>query len=833
MLTGNHNQIHQRMQQAQQMQQNPQQQPGVLTGARTNPMQQQQQYQQGGMQQQGFPQQGMQQQNPLGQLMYHAQRFGGGMNGGQNGMNSLYNFSTSQNPMAAMMGMDEVQAEAQMKAQAIMQGSQMGSILMNICFKRQQQNQMFRAMRGAMEFFKVPRKNMPQEQILSEFINEVDQNQTLYGWIVSNISIMFSSEMSYRIAQGDSTVTQNRELWDDATFRSTVDVLNLQFMDYLSRHPEGPSILYRASPVLKEALSMRENASYQVAIERFTWLEQQCPWKNGKITEIQSRGQFENPLTQFQSFSEIADYGLGGGYTNPNQNMMTASEQHEMRLTQEYISRAAAAHDAGRVNHNGNGQQNPSEGNGSWIQAVSYSNFDKPVQDIHNLTVNNRHEYCLADWAKQIPGTDYWVMDSETSNAIRLIMLDKDGLRISKRDIESYGVVPVFKIDWQNCIMDYRLVPHKFEDADFMSRIISDPSILLPLMYEQDGIQKTTYDPKVLETKDLIKNSKVLPVEEVKELGREVDIILSSKVIATEQANDVINNKVETYVETYDPKGKTDAFIIPMNALRQWHVESHVNMDEVYSSFGMMVKDPARNKGVTDTARVLRSISAAANNHPAEEFVGFVEPYLTALVNRYLVEVRGYAETPEEAKAEKIRGVKIDSVFTDLGDLLEWLRDNDIATLNAFLDYNTNDFMRDGIEILAPRDEAMARAKIEADKEEDEVIAAAIMAEREQSLLMKRETLFININNEAGPQTTHSVVVKESANPRIFAIIRKAVNSTSKHFNDTPQVLLKFGNDKNKNIWVATPSGQDSEHVIVLRTVSMGQAYAHVEMVHS
>lgn len=822
MLTGNHTLMQQQMQQQQQQRQQGGT-PGVLTGNR-------QQQAMPGMQpnaQQGQAQQA----NPLLQMVQFAQRWSGSTNGSQNGSSNLYNFGNTNTNVAALLGMDEGIAEEQMKAQALQQGSQYGQIAINICMRRQANNPIYKAFLGAMERFKIPRKNLPQEQILVDFVNEINANTMLFNYIVCNAGIQLTSEIAWRIMQGDQAVTQNREVINvisEAMFRASVDSINLQFIDYLVSHPEGASIYYRASPILKETLGMIEKASYEVALTRFNWIGQQTPWKNGRLAELQSRSSTESPMAAFQNFAEVADFGFGGGYINPNaiiQNNSTSGDQIEMQKTMEYINRTAAAYRSGESVY---AQPVRDE---EFFNPAQYDQHDVVQRMIEDITVENRLKYRLEDYATQIPGTDYWVMPTETMLHVVTALRDINGSKIERRPLRNPFVIPIFEINWREGTCSYKQVAHNFTDADYMARVISNPSILLPLMYDQDGLQKTTFDPTVLETAELVVNGAIIPIEEAKVLDKQPDLIIGSNVMKADMTNEDILRKVDVVTNHFDPKGKMDAFIIPMSNMRQWHVEAGLNMDKLYSDFAVMTKGYNDNAGVTDTARVIRTIRSAAAHSESAEFVSFLDPYLTSLINRYLVECRGYAETPEEAKRDSLKGLTIDSAFGDLDDLLEWFKDNDQQTLTAFLDYKSNEFMRNGIEILMTQEKAEAYHQEAVANEEDEIIKAATLADRKKSLMMQRDTMFVNIQ-EQGPTGTDAIVIKESINPKLFAILRKVMVAAEKRFDTVPQLLIKFAKDSTHKVWAATYSEIDSEHVLVIRLVSSEESYTHPWMVH-
>jgi hypothetical protein len=178
-----------------------------------------------------------------------------------------------------------------------------------------------------------------------------------------------------------------------------------------------------------------------------------------------------------------------------------------------------------------------------------------------------------------------------------------------------------------------------------METLLSNPEKLLPYMYEEDGVQKTTFDLTVLETDRFVRDKVIVPLGEMKELEKEPNILIGNRAVNSNQGNDATISRLNVLTKTYDPKGKLDAFVLPTVISREWHMEDEVEMDWFYQDFKFMVR--GNKNDVTDTGRVLRHLKAVLDKYQGIEFAGFVTPYLTSLVNRWLVEARGYAETKE------------------------------------------------------------------------------------------------------------------------------------------------------------------------------------------
>lgn len=342
-------------------------------------------------------------------------------------------------------------------------------------------------------------------------------------------------------------------------------------------------------------------------------------------------------------------------------------------------------------------------------------------------------------------------------------------------------------------------------------------------MYEEDGIQKTTFDPLALETDKFVRDGVVVPMEEMKELKKQPDLLIGNKPMKANQGNEHTVTRLNVLTQTYDPKGKLDAFVLPMVITREWNMEPTVNMTRFYEQFQVMTH--GSSMGISDTGRVLRLIRQSWNECESEEFKEFLEPYLTNLVNRWLVECRGYAETKNEQAG--IPYLRVGNIFEDLEDLINHLKDYDHPTMRAFLDFSHNAFLRSGIEVLATREMVKAEYEEKYKSEEDEVTRSIMIKSGERAIVIKRNTVFINLIQLQGPVHLDAVIIKESGNPELFAIVRKAIEVGRRHFDDVPQVLVKFHKDDTNKVWVLTPSEYDPGSVFVLRTISEGQAYCH------
>lgn len=790
-------------------------QPGVLTGNQT-------QGQQLGGQQPGQPQ--AQQTNPLAGLANLAARFAGGATG-QGGTTGLYNYSNSSGSYISNMFMlDEGVAEEQLKAQALAEGGQNANSLAMILMRRVAKNQFYHCLRAAMERFKTPMKAGNQEQGLVEFVNELESNQQLYGFLCMHISMQYAAEFAMALTAGDERLRDpsNRGLAETLVYRISLDSIWMQYFDYISGHPDGNQIFYRLSHQAKEVATSLDGELFDMIQHRYTWSGQQCPWRKGRLSEMLNRSKMDNPLLDQ---GPVTDLGFGGMFYNANMPTMNTPgagqnvDQAGMREMYDYINRTVVE----RVNRlNGMPQQQPENA----LPQTLYSHHDQVELRLNEITRQTRHKYRLENYATRVPNTDYWLVRDEDMCHLARVMTTEDGSPFRMLDVRCVGAVPVYKIDWQNGIFSYRLVNHNLQVFNVMETLISNPEKLLPFMYEENGVQKTTFDPLVMETTKFMHDGKVIPVGELKELEKQPNILVGNRVISMDGENEQTLNRMSILTKTHDPKNMLDAFVLPTVINREFKLENEIDMDHFYTSFMVMVK--GNRTELTDTGRVLRNINSAIHEYQDSEFAEFAKGYVTTLVNRWLVECRGYAESREDKQNGNGEAyLKSGDIFADLEDFIEVLRNNDVPTLRAFLDYETNTFIRNGLEILMPRPEVVKKFE-ELYAKEDEYIRAAMVTAADHSIILTRDTVLFEVKKQVPPTNSNQVIVKESVNPTLFATIKKALKIVGKHYNDTPQVLIRFNNDPHGNVWVVTPSDFDPQHVYHLRHVSEQQKFCHV-----
>lgn len=770
----------------------------VLVGNRTQPMVQP------GMQQPGQPQQNSNY-NPFALLAGAAAKFAGGVNTQNNSMASLYSYGPNRTNYAALIGLEDNIGEEQIKKQALGEGGHVANHVINICMMRKQGNVMYVAWKTALERFKSVERNGPKDPMLEQFVNDVENNQALHNFILAQVGIQFGSYMAWRLMSGDEQM-RSQQAMQEALYHSSIDILTLQFIDYLSNNPQ---VFYSMSMLAKKAFSEREEPTFSQVMARCLFADMECPYSKGKMGSISENTITHNPLLEV---AEPNNMGMGGSIFDVNQFQQPSTAGSNDFAN--WVANKARTNQQNNIYGEVPVQQNH-------MDVPSYDNFDKPKLNIEDFTFQNRMQFNLNEFGTPLGSTGYWLLHRYHLSFITKAFSKQDGSSYSMRDTNVLGKLAVWCFNWEQGTFDYRFINYSLSDPMEMNDLISDPSVLLPLMYEEDGVQKTTWDPKVMETSEFVREGYIVPMEEMKELKEKPNVMVSSGQMKANISTENTISRIDTFTESYDPTSKLDAFVVPMANTRQWTLPAGTDMDLFYSQFKLMVRGNKEEK--VDTARVIRALRGQCREYGDEEFVTFLNDYLTNLVNRWLVESRGYAETKADKSLEYLR---VGNIFEDLEDLMDHLKQNDHPALRAFLEYGSNDFIRNGIEILMSKEDAQKEFE-ELFKKEDDETRMAMMAAAKRKIIFKRDSVFINMIKENGPVQLDAVYLKESINPTLFAVVRKAIEVAGRHFNEYPQVLMKFRKDKGDKVWVLTRSGIDPEGVFVLRAVSSEEDLTH------
>jgi hypothetical protein len=798
-------------------------QPNVLMGRQQQQpgMYQQQQQQQTGQVQQ--------QQNPLRMLQQHASHYAGSMNNVGTNMTSLYNYGNSKTNYVAILGLEDNVTEEQMRAQAVQEGSMVASQLAAICINRREGNQFYIIWQQALKRFEHPVMNGPTDPEFVGFVNQVKSNVALNNYILTQAAIQYSGEAAYLLLKGDVGFDQNQshpmrnpEKIKEVFYRCCIDTLNLQFYDFLSSNPAGCEIYYRLPAHIKAVLIERENQIFDMVMQKYVFTGSECPYKKVDLTSIGNKFSHHNPILDYSVTAVIGgdESKINGLY---GVNFAQQNNPQDLAQMNRWVAQKAQENAA---EHLGYIQNNTRE-----VPQYNDNGYDREEVKITDITDENRHRFNINAHATNIPGTEWYLLKEYTDRDFFKGMVMDDGIPFRSRDARSPGCVTVWRFDWMAKTYNFRLVPYppmnKLYGETAVNKLISNPEELLPFMFEEHGVQKTTFNPKDMESEEFVREGFMEPMGTMKTLDKKPDILVASKPTSFNQGNDYIVERLDGVTTQFDKKGQLDAFVLPSVLTREYIMEHGTNMDRFYASFRSMVH--GNDEGIKDTGRVLKGLRYSWEECESEDFRSFLEPYLTNLVNRWLVEVRGYAESKKEYEDNNgnVPGLRTSNIFDDLEDIIDYLGKNDPATLRAFLDYENNSFIRGGIEIIAPQDVVRKEVEERHAGEEEDSMKKMVMELDMRTVYIRRNTIFINVNKMNGPAGTEMVTIKESGDPRFFAIVRRAMKAGIEKFGDHAEVFVKFNQDQTVKVWALSPSGINPESVFNLRLMSQGCNFVH------
>lgn len=440
--------------------------------------------------------------NPFSLLVGAAAKFSGGINAQNNNMASLYSYGPSRTNYAALIGLEDNIGEEQIKKQALIEGAHVANNIINLCMMRKQNNPMYLAWKSALARFRSVERNGPKESTLENFVNDVENNQALHNFILSQVGIQFGSYLAWQLMSGNDQVRSQQAI-QDILYHASIDILTLQFIDYLSNSPQE---FYKMSALAKKAFAEREEPTYQQVVARCMFSDTECRYSKGKMGNIAEGTISHNPLLDV---AEPSNMGMGGSIFDVN----NIHQQNNIGSNDfaAWVSQKAAQNRQHDIYNGCPPQRNN-------LNTMVYDNYDKPKLKIEDITFENRMQFNLSEFGAPLGQTGYWILHRYHLDYITKAFRKQDGSSYSMRDTNVLGKLAIWTFDWEQGTFDYRFINYSLSDPMEMNDLISDPSKLLPLMYEEDGVQKTTWDPKVMETSEFIREGYILPMEEMKEL---------------------------------------------------------------------------------------------------------------------------------------------------------------------------------------------------------------------------------------------------------------------------------------------------------------------------
>lgn len=759
----------------------------------------------------------------------------------QSGSRSIYAAlgAKNANDWSDVLGNVDIQTEEQARQDALDSAAQLGVMAQQQIMRRQTNSPMFQAFKAGVERLRHPSERNPNlvDEVGGRFIDMALSNPTIYGIMVSNTIIQMVGLTAQSILDGDQSDRQKR------TFRFVVDAASTaatyELIEYLAHTPDGLEQYHNLTKQIRDVITRcEENHDRAAAI--FALSDTQCPWGRTTMKDALSRYNQSNPMLDFNNHfsamvnpdprSNPVDYAIntymglnkeyvGGGpiFTTPEQ--ATQGVSPEVRELIEWNARAARKYRENNVpgySSENNFRRQVDEGELTPI--FDHNGFDRQIPPFTEYTRERRHHYNMSDYFKPVGDTGWLIGNLEESIRLLTFSYSKQAQRngiLQREEVLPNSALKVLlvKINDDGSV-NYRHVKVGREMVGVIQeKSWTNPDTVLPYMWEEEGVVRTSWTPRVETTEERIQDGKVVALGKMKELEKEPNLVITSKAI-TPATDREMHNRIEAAMKLYDPKSELDAFIAPVTLNRPYTLQDNISSRYMYNSLSMLVKGSEIDYQES-TVAFLKDVSNSLGSIVDQNLVSFIRTQMTVAANRWLVEVRGYSETKPE---NGTYWVKFDDLFDDLKQFVNDMSNNDPEGLSAFL-YLTNDHpLLDAWQFLLPEEEVKEHFLTGVDKEDPVVVLEAESIVK-RTLMFSRDVVVVKLRNEVGSLRDDLIVSMESEDPKLHTIISKALQYGRKHFKTEPTVLIDYGSPANTKIRAVGFSGFDRS-CIRLRAIS-------------
>lgn len=720
----------------------------------------------------------------------------------------------------------DLQTDKLIRDQAYLQASEIGFLVMRGIQMRNEKHGFYSSFLSGIKRICYPNIHdmMRVDPIGEQVFNEIQNNHAIYNRILSNTIVQVVGELTrllvsgYELRKDGSDV---REFVVDASSYCAVQTL----VDWLYGHPERVVQMSMVTQPLRQLMQKAEeahgffqgrydtvpNAEHPWGVGRVKELLQGKPVNNVLLDTLISAPAVHTPSDFFGNMGEIAVFGNNFEVDNNGVAVTPEFKAKMARENQEWMNNQMKQYQK---------QPDPVQEVQQWHDdTVSINSYDYQPIPSEKFQLNLRDQFNMADYFKEIPGTEYFIGSwKDTVNIGTQFYQEGRQIRIP---VESFiglhnNQVPVIRFIPNSNSLEVKLVTvtlTTWSVEEEMNKFLTDPASLLPFMYTENGEVKTSWEPKVQETSERLDNEgHFTPIDPMAPQNVEPHILVAKTPILSENDGETLA-RLDAAVKTFDPKGKLDAFIIPAKMVGTFTFSSVEDIDAVYKEIFMF------ERGVDidhrTTADYFYSVSRAIARINNPEFAQLVTTHLSNLVNRWLVECRGYPEVRTQNGF-----IEVTDILNDADDLYELLKKKDPDTARAFQHLQANTFFMENLQIFAPKEEVITHFKKKAgDDPVDQVIAEK---QADANLLWTRDVMVVSVNHISGPVSDSVVTIKESQEPKLFAIVKQAFKYGEKHFKGVPQILIRFESPEGLPVRIATFSDYDKS-VMKLRALDRYQ----------
>lgn len=718
---------------------------------------------------------------------------------------------------------NDLENEKFIRAQAFQQASEIGFHVMRAIQLRNEKHGFYSSFLAGLKCIVHPnnRETHIVDPIGEMVFNEIQSTALIYQRIMGNVILQVVGEITRNTIAGREPSNNGDEVRSyvmDAAMYCAVQTL----IDWVYHHPDRAIHMSVISPALKHLMQKAED-NHIFFVGRYESANSENPWKVGRVKELLQGKQVNNVLLDtlmtvsgihdpsdfLPNTGEVAMFGNQLEFDNNGVPITPEFKAKMMRENEQWMQNQVKAYQV---------QPSPEEIANQWHDnTVSLNSYDYKAIPSEHFTLAVKNKFNMPDYFKEIPGTP-WLIGSlkDTVNIGKHFYQEGRNVKLG---IEAFtgnsgDVIPVIQFVPNNDCLKVNLVKVKMTTRnleDEMDKFLTDPAKILPFMYLEDGEVKTSWTPKVQETSERFdEQGHFTPIDPMAPQDVEPQILVAKSVVTSENDGELIG-KLDAAVKTFDPKEKLDAFIIPTKMIGTFTFSSMNEIDLVYKEIFMFVRGVAIDHRTTSDYfyAVSKALARVDNN----EFTQLVTEHLSGIVNRWLVECRGY---PEKRKGNT-GYLHVTDILNDADDLYQMLASKDPETAARFQQLQKNNFFLENFQIFAPKEEVVAHfVKKAAGDQVEEVLA---VKQAEANLLWVNDAMLISVNHFAGPVDDGIVTIKQSQEPKLFGIIEQAYKYGKKHFKTKPDILIKFKYPEGSAIRAVTFSDFD-DAVVKLRAIN-------------
>lgn len=718
---------------------------------------------------------------------------------------------------------NDVENEKFIRAQAFQQAVEIGTLVMRAIQLRNEKHGFYSSFLAGLKCIVHPnnRETHLIDPIGETVFNEIQSTAIIYQRILASVILQVIGEVTRNIIAGREPSNNGDEVRSyvmDAAMYCSVQTL----IDWVYNHPDRAIQMTIISPALKNLMQKAED-NHLFFVGRYEAANSENPWKVGRVKELLQGKQINNALldtlmttsgihepTDFlPNTAEVAMFGNQLEFDNNGVPITPEFKAKMMRENEQWMQNQIKAYQV---------QPSPEEIASQWHDnTVSLNSYDYKAIPSEHFTLAVKDKFNMTDYFKEIPGTP-WLIGSlkDTINIGKHFYQEGRNVKLGIEAFtgNSSNLIPVVQfISNSNCLkvnlVKVNMASNNLEDT--MEKFLTDPEKILPYMFLEDGDIKTSWTPKVQETTERFDDQgKFTPIDPLAPQDVEPQILVAKSVVTSENDGEIIG-KLDAAVKTFDPKDKLDAFIIPVKMVGTFTFSSMDEIDRLYKEIFMFVRGvQIDHRKTTDYFyAVSRALTRVDNN----EFRQLVTEHLSNVVNRWLVECRGY---PEKRKGNT-GFIHVTDILNDADDLYEMLAKKDPETAAQFQQLQKNEFFLNNFQIFAPKEEVVAHFVKKANGDQVEEILATKQAET--NLLWVNDAMLISVNHFAGPVDDGIVTIKQSQEPKLFGIVEQAYKYGAKHFKTKPNILIKFNYPEGGAIRAVSFSDFDKA-VIKLRAIN-------------